>query len=297
MVNRGNEPSESVYKRLLESADELSFNPRKQIDWTASATPGKYGLPPELSTLYGTPLWDRMSEDERINLTRHEVSGIMGFAIYLEISLQQIFLRDQFGNDPAKSEFQFALNELADESEHSIMFAKAAEKMAGTVHIPSRANLKWFWGTKTFSFGKWPYGVILSGEEILDVLQRAFEADDRVDPFIRSTSHIHIIEEARHMKFAREQLRKEVEKLNTFQRNQYAFFIAVGGHILGKCLINDRVYKAAGIDPKEARAAINKSSHFKTNLKSAAAPLMEFISEIGLMTPMARAIYRKSNLF
>ena len=38
------------------------------IDWAAPIPDDLYGLPPEWSTLYGTPLWDGLSEDQRVTL-------------------------------------------------------------------------------------------------------------------------------------------------------------------------------------------------------------------------------------
>ncbi len=44
--------------RLLGSAAKKSYDPVVDIDWAAPIPEGLYGLSPEWSTLYGTPLWD-----------------------------------------------------------------------------------------------------------------------------------------------------------------------------------------------------------------------------------------------
>jgi hypothetical protein len=47
---------EELSSRLLGSAAKRSYDPVIDIDWTAPIPEGLYGLSPEWSTLYGTPL-------------------------------------------------------------------------------------------------------------------------------------------------------------------------------------------------------------------------------------------------
>ena len=49
------------------------------------------------------------------------------------------------------------------------------------------------------------YAAILVAEEVLDVMQRDWMRDERVVPFVRTINNIHVVEESRHMKFAREE--------------------------------------------------------------------------------------------
>ncbi len=115
--------------RLLLSSQKLSYDPQTEIDWDTPLDPAHYGLNPEWSTLYGTDLWDEMTEEQRITLTRHEVGSIMSTGIWFEMILQQMLLREQYTTDVTSSEFQFALTEIADECRHSLMFARACEAM------------------------------------------------------------------------------------------------------------------------------------------------------------------------
>ncbi|MGW2850017.1 diiron oxygenase, partial [Streptomyces sp. NPDC001274] len=62
---------EQVAARLLESSARHSFDPDKELDWDAPIEEGKWFWPPELVSLYDTPLWRRMSEEQRIDLSRH----------------------------------------------------------------------------------------------------------------------------------------------------------------------------------------------------------------------------------
>ncbi|MGW3468596.1 diiron oxygenase [Saccharopolyspora sp. NPDC000995] len=52
---------EDISHRLLESAETLSYDPIKEIDWAQPPPEDHYGLSPQWSSLYGTRLWDQMS--------------------------------------------------------------------------------------------------------------------------------------------------------------------------------------------------------------------------------------------
>ena len=59
---------QALATRLLGSAAKRSYDPVVDIDWAAPIPDDLYGLSPEWSTLCGTPLWDRLSEDQRVGL-------------------------------------------------------------------------------------------------------------------------------------------------------------------------------------------------------------------------------------
>lgn len=57
---------QALSSRLLGSAATKSCDAVVDIDWAAPVREPLYGLSPECSTLYATPLWDGLSEDQRI---------------------------------------------------------------------------------------------------------------------------------------------------------------------------------------------------------------------------------------
>ena len=78
--------------RLLGSAAKKSYDPVVDIDWTAPIPEDLYGLSPEWSTLYGTPMWDALTEEQRVTLTIHEYCSISGVGIWFECLLMQLVL-------------------------------------------------------------------------------------------------------------------------------------------------------------------------------------------------------------
>ncbi|MGO4749471.1 diiron oxygenase, partial [Streptomyces sp. 2MCAF27] len=52
---------EAVAERLLRSSARHSFDPDTELDWDVPYEEGMWFWPPELLSLYDTPMWRRMS--------------------------------------------------------------------------------------------------------------------------------------------------------------------------------------------------------------------------------------------
>ncbi|MFF2544519.1 diiron oxygenase [Kitasatospora sp. NPDC058063] len=290
------EADDDVSKRLLESAATLSYDPSTEIDWDAPLPEDHYGLNPEWSTLYGTRLWDGMTERQRVVLTRHEVCSIMNTGIWFEMILQQMVLRDQYLRNPADAAFQFALTEIADECRHSIMFARACAKMGVPAYRPHKLIAQAGRAFKALAKGELAYGGILVAEEVLDVMQRDWMRGENVLEIVRGTSRIHVVEESRHMKFARQEIRERMRHASPARRRASATGIAVGAYVIVTSMVHPGVYKAAGLDVQRALAEVRASEHRKAMMRTSSRHLMAFLAETGLLTSRSAAVYRRVHM-
>ncbi|MFI5527375.1 diiron oxygenase [Kitasatospora sp. NPDC051853] len=287
---------EEVYRRLLDSSARLSYDPSVEIDWDAPLPEEHYGLNPEWSTLYGTRLWDEMTERQRVTLTRHEVCSIMSTGIWFEMILQQMVLRDQYLKNPGNAEFRFALTEIADECRHSIMFARACEKMGAPAYRPKRVLAEAGRLFKATARGEMAYGGILVAEEVLDVMQRDWMRGENVLDIVRGTSRIHVVEESRHMKFARQEIRERLYGAGPLRRRLAAGGIATAAFVIVSSMVNKGVYAAAGLDPARAIAEARANQHRKAMMRTSSAHLMAFLADNGLLTDRAVALYRRVDM-
>ena len=56
--------------RLLRSTARQSYDPEVDLDWDAAPVEGLWWMQPERVSLYGTPMWDRLSQEQQIELVR-----------------------------------------------------------------------------------------------------------------------------------------------------------------------------------------------------------------------------------
>jgi hypothetical protein len=290
------ETAAELSSRLLDSAARLSYDPAVEVDWDAPLDPELFGLNPEWSTLYGTALWDEMSPQQRVALTRHEVCSIMSTGIWFEMILQQMVLRDQYASDTTRPTFRFALTEIADECRHSIMFARVCDTLGIRGYLPRRSSLLLGRGFKTLASAETAYGGILVAEEVLDVMQRDWMRGENVLPMVRTTSRIHVVEESRHMTFARAQMKANLAAVSPRQRRFSALIIAIAAHVIVSNMVNQDVYAAVGLDQERARREAAGNAHHHALMRTSSAHLMSFLGECGLLTRPAAAIYARLHM-
>lgn len=286
----------SVAERLLASSAELSYDPLVEVDWDAPLDPSFHGASPEWSTLYGTAYWDELSEDQRAELTRQESASVACTGIWFELILQQMMLREIYAMDRSSPEFQWALTEIADECRHSIMFARGTAKLNAPAYRPSRKVMELGRFYKTIASGEAAYAAILVAEEVLDVMQRDWMRDERVAPFVRTINNIHVVEESRHMKFARDEVLRKMATIGPVRRHASALLVASSAFHIVTSMVSPRAYAEAGLDVARARREAAGNEHYKSMLRSSCRGLMEFLHSAGLLTKPAVAIYKRANL-
>lgn len=245
---------EATAQRLLASSARKSYDPTVEVDWDAPVPTDKYGMTPEWSTLYGTALWDEMTEEQRIELTKHEAASVSSVGLWFEILLMQMLLRDVYNRDKHSRHVQFALTEVADECRHSVMFGRAGERLGMPDYGPARYihRLGRVWGG--FFRGANAYASVMAAEEILDMMQRDFMRDERVQPVTRTVSKIHVLEEARHIRFAREEVARRLAGASRARLQFERINTAVTVYFVVKSMIHPDVYSNAGLDRDRALA-------------------------------------------
>jgi hypothetical protein len=290
------EARELTAERLLESSLRTSYDPIVEIDWTAPHLPDAYWLPPRRSSLYGTPLWDAMTQAQRIELTKHEVASAASAGLWFETILMEMLIRQYYDADPTSRHAQYALTEVADECRHSIMFGRLIEAMGCPVYPATRADHalgKWLKATAT---GAHMYASILIAEEVLDSFQREVMADDSLQPLVRMVSRIHVVEEARHVRFAREELARQVEAAGPLRMAYARMVIGRAAYAIAGRLVHPRAYAAVGIRPRDGRAAARANPHFQQTLRWSAERVYAYLNGLGLVSGPGRLLWSRAGL-
>ena len=168
---------ERTADRLLKSSADKFYDPDVDVDWSAPPVEGLHYQPEHRISLYGTPLWDRMSPEQRIDLGRHEIASVASNGIWFEVILMQLLLKEVYQGDPTTKHVQYALTEIADECRHSTMFGKAISHFGAPAYGPRRSLHRLARLLPIIGYGPALYGSVLIVEEILDRLQREAMAE------------------------------------------------------------------------------------------------------------------------
>jgi hypothetical protein len=286
---------EEFSERLLKGSVKKSYAPIVDIDWDAPLDPDKFYLPRKTVSLYGTPLWDDMSRAQQIDLSRQELVNTLSAGIWFENMLNQALLRKMIHQDPTARATHYQLTELGDETRHMVMFGKAIERV-GAKPMQPRLYQRMIINALPLAFRDsllWMAALI--GEEIFDSLQRQMMDDPDLQPMVQRLMRIHVTEEARHIQFARDGLRKRAPHMRRINKLLVANINGVGGVFFQYLFTNPTPYRRVGLDPREARRAARRSPHRHEVQIAGFAPLAAFLEEVGLMGRIARRMWKRSH--
>lgn len=196
--------------------------------------------------------------------------------------------------NPTARSTQYMLTELGDETRHMVMFGKTIDRVGG---IPVRPKLfqRVIINSLPFVFrGPVLWVAALVGEEIFDALQRQILDDADVQPIVRRLMRIHVTEEARHIQFARDGLRKEVPALPWHRKVVLANLQGAGGPFYRMLFTLPVYYDRAGLDGKAMRRVARANPHFRQKCRESFMPLAAFFEEVGLMGRLSRWMWRRA---
>lgn len=288
-----NDARDAMAQRLINGSVKRSYSPVVDLDWDAPLDPDKYFLPPQLISLYGTDIWESLDEQGRIELSRQEMANILSVGIWFENLLNRALLQRLMSRDPASPETHYALTEMGDECRHMVMFGKAIERCGARPFALTRWQR---WGMHALSYGLrgtslWVAALI--GEEIFDSLQRSMLDDPQLQPLISRLMQIHVAEEARHIGFARDGVRRRRPVRGRWETLVAANVHAFAGPLFQRLFTNPAMYARAGLDPHTAAAAARANPGFRHQQVLGFASLAAFLTDNGLMTRISRFGWRR----
>ncbi|MFX0578908.1 AurF N-oxygenase family protein [Nocardia nepalensis] len=283
-----------VADRLIGGSIRRSYDSDVDIDWDAPQDPDKFYLPPEVVSLYGTELWERMDHRQRVDLSRHEAANLLSRGVWFENTLNQGLLRAMMYQDPTSRHVHYALTELGDETRHMIMFGRAVAAMGVRPYRLTKI------GALTVNLfpvaykGLFLWVAALVGEEILDDAQRKLAHHPNIQPLMQQVMRIHVTEEARHIRFAREGVRRRVARAPWWERTFAATVNGAGALVIRGMFVNRHVYKRVGLNQWVALRQARNNELVNARRRESFESLYNFLDDEGLMNPVSRLLWRIS---
>jgi hypothetical protein len=222
-----------------------------------------------------------MTETERHAYSRHECAALCGAGIWFENKLMQIVLRHLADLPVTDPSHRYLLVEVADECRHSTMFGEYIRR-AGTPGYAPVTPVDTIGEVDLLPGGRaMGYLLILAIEELLDVCNRATMRDETVHPLSRQIARIHVLEEARHVSFAKAYLADAWPQLPEAERTDAAALAPIAVEFVAQLMVNDEVAATLGI-PDGAEAA-RANPHHRARIIGDLAKLVDFLSELGVV--------------
>ncbi|GAC1531020.1 MAG: diiron oxygenase [Acidimicrobiales bacterium] len=280
--------------RLVAASERQTLDPFTEVDWSVPIDDSAYHLPPEFLPLFGTAAWDAMTETERFAYSRHETASLCGAGIWFENVLMQVVLRHLMEIDVTDPSHRYLLVEVADECRHSSMFGEFIRRASTPSYRPALSPQIIEASASGGADRAVGYLLILAVEELLDACNRATMKDDRVHPVSRRIAKVHVLEEARHVSFAKTYLSEAWPTLAAEDRATAAAFAPVAVSVIADLIVNPDVYETLGIagGPEMAKANPCHAARIANSL----AGLTSFLEELGVINDETRPMWAENGL-
>jgi hypothetical protein len=203
MVVRDIEPVVLELNRLEKLAESGYYNPYTIFDWPDAIEPDKPWMSENLTTLAGTPMWDELTREQQIALTKFEAINFFSLNIHgIRELMSDVVMRIHERTYANVSEFLHHF--IGEENEHMWFFAQFCLRYGGklypalpTLQADSVAHLSPV-ARELIVFAR-----ILIFEEIVDHYNAQMATDQTLPLIAREINRVHHQDESRHVAFGR----------------------------------------------------------------------------------------------
>lgn len=283
-----------VASRLIKGSVRRSYEPSVAIDWDAPLVDGKYFLPQEVISLYGTTYWEELTEEQRIALSREELANVLSVGLWFENILNRALLLHLLREDPTSPFAHYVLTEMGDECRHMTMFGKVIARTGARPYRMGVIDRFLAAMLPHFLRGSLLWVGALIGEEIFDAQQRRITNDAQLQPVVAQLMRIHVTEEARHIRFAREGIVHRMTDATALERFLVRNLQGLGGPVMKRSLTHRGIYHRAGLDVERAFREARRNPHHREMAIIGFSSLAAFLEENGLMSPLSRWLWRRN---
>jgi hypothetical protein len=206
--------------RQLSSNSDPYRDPLARVRW-ADLSLSQYWLPPEATSLYGLPEYEQLDERTRRQLSQYEFLGVIRSGLWFEALFMQR-LTARFSRELPLARHAYLLHEVREEAGHSLMFLKLMETSGLSLPDLHRARPR-----RLEQAGRWLsvdgalfWIAVLIGEDLPDKLNRYIRQrpEGSINEAIRDVCLMHMIDEARHVAYARKTVETQLATAGALRR-------------------------------------------------------------------------------
>ncbi len=277
--------------RLYSKGKQQQWDAEKRIDWSQDVDPDDpMQIVEEMLPLYGTPLYDKLSERQKSDLRYH--SQVHNLSQFLHGEQGALICSARIVQDVPMLESKFyAATQVMDEARHVESYRRLLKekfRFAYPISPPLQRLLEQALTDKRWDFTYLGMQVLIEGLA-LAAFQRI--RDYAKNPLCQAVNAYVMQDEARHVAFGRIALREYYPQLTAAERREREQFVIEGSYFLRDRLNSAEMWETIGIDPKDALSAHAESEgqiRFRKRLFSRIVPT---VKDIGLWSEKVQAAY------
>ncbi|HEV2634122.1 MAG TPA: diiron oxygenase [Actinocrinis sp.] len=196
-------PVELDLDRLEQMAESGYYNPYTIFQWPDTIEADKPWMSENLTTLAGTEMWDELTREQQLALTRYETINFFSLNIHgIRELMSEVVLRIHERTYAGVSEFLHHF--IGEENEHMWFFAQFCLRYGGKLY-PAQPSLKADSVSHLSAVAREliVFARILIFEEIVDYYNAQMATDPDLPEIAREINRVHHQDESRHVAFGR----------------------------------------------------------------------------------------------
>jgi hypothetical protein len=274
--------------RLYENAKRDQWNGTDRLDWSIDVDPEK-GLVPDMAIgIYGTPIWDRLTEKEKAKL-RHE-------AITWQLCQ---FLHGEQGALLATAQIvdsvpwyegkQYGATQVMDEARHVEVYRRFVQEKLQHEY-PVNPQLKQLLD-QILTDSRWDMKFLGMQIVVEGLALAAFGTirDTATNPLLRDLTAAVMEDESRHVAFGVLSLREFCENLTEKERNEREEFVYEACVLMRDRITNREVWETMGLDADECIEVSEDSELSKQFRYRLFSKIVPNVKSLGLLSKKQRA--------
>jgi len=286
---------------LSEGSVRRSFDPYTDIDWDspefAVTDDDPRWILPASDPLGRHPWYRRQSEERKIQIGMWRQANVAKVGTHFESILIRGLLNYTFRLPNGSPEYRYCLHESVEECNHTMMLQEMVNRIGADVPGMPRM-LRWISPWVPLAAGPLPVAFfigVLAGEEPLDHTQKDVLREGKsLHPIMERVMAIHVAEEARHIAFAHEYLRKQLPQLSAMRRFGISLYYPLIMRLLCHAIVvPPKAFWAKFAIPREVRSELFFGSpNSRKWLRDMFADMRMLAYDTGLMNPLSRLLWR-----
>lgn len=278
-------------ERLIQLSETNPVLPDEFVPWHIHEQ-GEPLMPEEIVSLYGHPLYNSLTDEQKRELGRHEVVQVMYSYAWAEGLACYIFNKRLLKIPPDSVEYRYLVKELIEEFRHQDMFAKAIRLLNGRKIKLSRFHR--FIGRfhSTYMPASFQFISVLAVELVTDVYGKLIRKSPLVYEPIRKVSELHHIEEGRHIHYTKIWLKHYTDKAGFMKRTAFSIVVLLNIWYMRSLYVTKQNFEAIAVTDA-ALFAKTARKHLKQKFGAVYLnDIIEFVQEFNGFNFITKPLWR-----
>jgi len=279
--------------KLYDKGKKQQWDAAERIDWSLDLDPeNPMELPDELIRIYGSPMWEKMNEEERRRLRHHSqawqisqfLHGEQGALVCTAKIVQEV---------PQIDSKYYAATQVIDEARHVEAYSRLLHdkfELAYPITPPLKSLLD-----NIVTESRWDFTYLGMQVLIEGLALGAFHGIREMSKNrLASSVNAYVMQdEARHVAFGRIALRDYYPELTEAERREREEFVIEASLFMRDRFSADELWERVGLPKDECIAWVEKSEGMKLFRSRLFTRIVPIIKDIGLWSQTVQDAYEK----